>query len=441
MNNLTELIGITDFILLLLYAAAAWFVMRFLIFKGLQKKAYTVLLLFFILKLLGILVNNLLIVYYWKVADSLSYFAETKNLFNMIAGNVSNARYIFAPVADYDNAIKMDNLLSTTNTGSGLESNFFVTRVCALLYPLALGRFLLLNFFLCFIATIAQFKLYLVVVQRYPQIKKYSGICLLYLPTLILYASPIYKETLCFSFIGFLIYNLYQISKRHKIVSSIVYALINTAFILILKPYVIYTLLIAVAVVFFFKAVFLFYNRSVLGRMATVFILITCIITFSLNTQFFDPYIASFADVSNFFQQQYNGDFGESSSFELGEMEMSTVGLIKKAPAAFYATYFRPHLWEVRKPIMLLSAIESFVILLLTLAALIKNGIHIRAILKKDMPLTIMISYVLVFGIVIGLTTFNFGTLVRYKVPGLPFLWLFVILLLNYKPKPERAGF
>jgi hypothetical protein len=436
MNNLTELIGTADFLLLLIYATAAWFFMRFFVFKGHEKKVYTLLMVFFILKILGTVANNLLIVYYWKIADSLSYFEETKNLYHMILNNVSNVRYIFAPVTEYDNAIKLDNLLSATTSGSGLESNFFVTRVCTVLYPLALGKFLLLNFLLCFIATIAQFKMYLVLADRYPQIKKYLGICVLYLPTLLLYASPIYKETLCFSFIGFLVYNLYQVKKRHNIVSNTFSALLNTAFILLIKPYVVYTFLLALGAVLFFKAIFLFYTRSVLGRLLSIFILIVFSITFALNTEFFDPYIASFADVSNFFQQQYNGDFGESSSFQLGEMEMSTTGLLKKAPLAFYTTYFRPHLWEVRKPIMLLSAIESFAILLLTLAALIKNGIHIRAILKNDLPLTITISYVLVFGIIIGLTTFNFGTLVRYKVPGLPFLWLFTFLLLNYKPKP-----
>jgi hypothetical protein len=436
MNNLTDLIGNVDFLLLVLYAAAAWLLMRFFLFKGLEKRTYLILLIFFVLKILGFVTNNLLIIYYWKIADSISYYEETQNLCNMIVSNVSNVRYLFAPVTEYNNAIKLDNLLSATNSGAGLESNFFVTRFCTLLYPLALGKFLLLNFFFCFISTIAQFKIYLVLAKRYPHIKKYLGICVLYLPTLLLYASPIFKETLCLSFIGFSIYHLAQLNKRHGILGNTLGLLINLAFILLLKPYVIYTLLIAIGIVFIFKAIFFYYRHSILGKLLTLFILTASIIIFALNIDLLDPYIASFADMSNFFQQQYNGDFGESSSFELGEMEMSTVGFLKKAPLAVYASYFRPHLWEVRKPIMLVSAIESFAILLLLLAALIKNGLHLRDLLKNDLPLTIVISYVVVFGIVVGLTTFNFGTLVRYKVPGLPFLWIFTFLLLHYKPKP-----
>lgn len=436
MNNLTDLISNTDFILLLLYATVAWFVMRSFIFKGQKKATYNLLLLFFILKIIGSVTNNLLIIYYWKTADSLSYFGETQNLCNMIKGNVSNISYLFSSVTEYNSAIKLDNSLIATNSGAGLETNFFITRVCTLLYPLALGKFLLVNFFFCFIATIAQFKIYLVLAERYPRIKKFLGIAVLYLPTLLLYASPIFKETLCLSFMGFAINNLYQINKRHNIFSNGLGLVINVVFILILKPYVIYSLLLAIVIVLIFKAIFLFYSRSILGKLVTVVILVTSTTVFAFNTDLFDPYIASFADISNFFQQQYNGDFGESSSFELGEMEMSTVGLMKKAPLAFYATYFRPHLWEVRKPIMVISALESFAILILLLTALIKNGIHIRGLLKDDLPLTIAISYVLVFGIVVGLTTFNFGTLVRYKVPGLPFLWVFTFLLLTYKPKP-----
>jgi hypothetical protein len=436
MNKLTELIGHADFELLLLYAVMAWLLMRHFLFKGLEKSAYKLLLLFFVLKILGTLINNLLIIYYWKIADSLSYFDESQNLCNMILRNVSNVRYLFAPVTEYNGAIKLDNLLSATSSGSGLETNFFVTRVCTLLYPFALGRFLLLNFLFCFISTVAQFKLYLVLSQRYPNIKKYLGICILYLPTLLLYASPIFKETLCLSFIGFLIYHLWQLKNRHNILVNTLGLLVNLAFILIIKSYVVYTLLIAIGIVFLLKAIFLFYTHSILGKLFTLLMLIISVVIFALNTDLFDPYITAFVDMSNFFQQQYNGDFGESSSFELGEMEMSTFGFLKKAPLACYTTYFRPHLWEVRKPIMLVSAIENFALLLLLLAALIKNGIHVRDLLKKDLALAIVITYVIVFGIVVGLTTFNFGTLVRYKVPGLPFLWIFILLLLHYKPKP-----
>ncbi len=47
------------------------------------------------------------------------------------------------------------------------------------------------------------------------------------------------------------------------------------------------------------------------------------------------------------------------SNFDIGDMEPNVAGILKKLPTGFVATLYRPFVWEVRKPIMVLSAIES----------------------------------------------------------------------------------
>ena len=48
--------------------------------------------------------------------------------------------------------------------------------------------------------------------------------------------------------------------------------------------------------------------------------------------------------------------------------------------------------------------------------------------------------YSLVFALFVGATTLNFGTLVRYKIPAMPFylISIFLILDLNRKKKNPR---
>ncbi len=439
MNNLTELISNFDFFLLFIVAGLAYMFMRFIVFRKMDSRFHTMLIIVFALKILGTLINNLLIIYYWKTGDAISYYYEAKNIWKLIGNNPQNIRYIFNPVEQYDAIIKSDNILSATTSGAGQESNFLVTRICALLFPVSFGRFILLNFWFCLISTIAQFRLYIVISQRYPHIKKYLGICLLYMPTLLFYASPIFKETLCLSFIAFSIHHLYELSKRHNMISNGFLLLVNLTLILLLKPYVLYSFLIAVVIVYLFRIIFHFYGRSFISAAFTIMLFLSLTGVFIYNMDYLDPYIASFADVSNFFQQQYNDSFDDSSSFELGEVETSVAGILKKTPIAIYTTYFRPHLWEVRKPIVLFSALESFCIMILVILAFAKKGVYTRQVLKDDLPATIGLMYVIVFGAVVGLTTFNFGTLVRYKVPAVPFLWVFVFLLLCYKPKAVKA--
>ena len=54
------------------------------------------------------------------------------------------------------------------------------------------------------------------------------------------------------------------------------------------------------------------------------------------------------------------------SGYTLGDFDYSPSGMIRKIPLAINVSLFRPYLWEVKNPVMLLSAIESLVFLLFT---------------------------------------------------------------------------
>ncbi|MBL0182085.1 MAG: hypothetical protein IPP96_07260 [Chitinophagaceae bacterium] len=162
----------------------------------------------------------------------------------------------------------------------------------------------------------------------------------------------------------------------------------------------------------------------------------------SQNLDVFDSYIYSLIDISNL-NQQFYGPTSDTSSFEFGEIETSFAGLLTKMPLGLYTCYFRPHLWEINKPILLLSAIESFLCFWTLFYALVKKGRNFTAVLRKNLLTNIMFLFVLILGIIIGITTFNFGTLVRYKAPAVPFLWIFIFLLLsstNLKERFERRS-
>ncbi len=125
------------------------------------------------------------------------------------------------------------------------------------------------------------------------------------------------------------------------------------------------------------------------------------------------------------------------SGYSLGDYDYSAAGIIKKAPKAIWVSLYRPYLWEVRNPVMFMSAIESLAFLLFTLYVLIIGG------WKKVIPLVNkpMGAFCLVFAIsfafAVGLTTYNFGSLVRYKIPMLPFFAAFLFLL-HYNVKRSK---
>ncbi len=438
MDDVSYLIQTTDIFIFFAYSLFGYAIIRFIIFRNEDKHFYLTLKLFFGLKIISAIIMSLLTVFYWKVGDAISYFNEGENLIQLLKKDISNIKYFFLPVEFYSSQLKIDNELVRTVNGAGQEASFFISKLCALFYPLAMGKYLLVNFFFCFISIIAQLKLYIIIVKRYPHLKRIIAVCILFMPTLLLYSSTIYKETICYSCICFAINNLYNIKHNSSKTANYIFLIINVFFIFITKHYIISGFLIAAFLLLFFQFITLMLRHSIITRFMAITLLIVVGTFLYYNLEIFNPYILSFVDTSNTFQEYYNNDFGETSSFKIGEIEMSVEGLVKKMPIGFYSTYFRPHVWEVRKPIVLFSAIESCFILSLTLYTLVFKGRYIFELVSRDLFARMSLYYSIVLGIIIGLTTFNFGTLIRYKVPVVPFAWLFVFILLYYVPTKKK---
>lgn len=73
---------------------------------------------------------------------------------------------------------------------------------------------------------------------------------------------------------------------------------------------------------------------------------------------------------------------------------------------------------------MLLSALEGFAALILVLSALFyvfKN--NSKLLINPPSFVAVSLIFVVLFGTAIGMSTYNFGTLVRYKIPALPFFF------------------
>ncbi len=433
---MNRLISPIDYLLLFIFSIAIYLLLKKTIFKNLDIIFHKIFAAFFFFKIFAILCYTLLVIYFWKLADSVTVYDEAKNLITLISQNISNISLIFLPADSYSSIIQLDSKLVSHPGATGLESNFFLTRTSTIFYPIALGKYLLINFWFAVFSAIAQFKLYLTMIKVYPQVSQNIGLSLLFIPMVIFYGSPIYKETLCLSFLCFLVSGMYNLLKHRNIFFNIVISLVCSFFIFLVKSYVFYALFLAIVFAYFFHFLSKTGRKNFIGLFFVLVILGVLVFLFISNFAFIELYALQMVDTSNFFQQIYNNDDG-SSAFEFGQIETSLRGLLLKIPVGLYTCYFRPHLWEVNKPILILSAIESTICLLLLCYALIKKGRNIGLLFKQNILTLIMFLFVIIMGIIIGLTTFNYGTLMRYKVPSTPFVWIFSFLLLKTE-KPQK---
>lgn len=113
------------------------------------------------------------------------------------------------------------------------------------------------------------------------------------------------------------------------------------------------------------------------------------------------------------------------SVYDLGPLEPTLPSFLSKFPLATFTALFRPFLTEGQKGVVLLASLEATFMFLLFLYLSIRYNlfkIMIRIYKEKVMFYLFIFSIFLLF--FIGLTSGNFGNLVRYRVPPYFFFWL-----------------
>jgi len=148
--------------------------------------------------------------------------------------------------------------------------------------------------------------------------------------------------------------------------------------------------------------------------------------------------VGSMMEQAVIIQDDLKRDYYGTNSFDIGTFDASISGMLSKTPQALTAGLFRPFLWEARTPFMLLSGVENFFLLVLSLLVLFKMRLNLFRVFIDDAFLLSLALFVVAFGFFIGLTIANFGALVRYRIILLPFLVIILFRLRYLYKKAEE---
>jgi hypothetical protein len=170
-------------------------------------------------------------------------------------------------------------------------------------------------------------------------------------------------------------------------------------------------------------------NLSFLGVVAGGFIFFSRSFSQELNKYSLDR-LAKTAETTRDWIAYASGD--EGSAYDLGSFDPTIQGMALKFPAAVAVTLYRPFIWEAKKIVVLFSALEALLFLAGTLYVVLKLGLFsFLGKIFRDPNLCFFLIFSLIFAFAVGISSYNFGALSRYKIPCLPF-YAALLLIVYY---------
>jgi hypothetical protein len=383
---------------------------------------------------------------YYGGGDTLNYFHD---------GNVV-AKLVFSnPLGFFD--VLVNGRTPETMMHFGPETGmpiykdkptFFVVRVAAPIVFLAGGSFVVTTLIFALFSFYGNWRLYKVFISEFPDLKKEMAVAFLFIPSVFFWGSGLLKDTITLSCIGFYTYSFYKIFiQREKIFVNSLIIFMASYLILQIKPYIIFALLPGSIIWIINKQVISMKNK-VIKALTGPFLLVLGIgsgyLLLSNMGDLLGLYsLDSVLDRAVITNSDLKADYYKGNSVDIGEFEATVPSMLSKAPVAINLALFRPYIWEANNLVMLISGLECLVMLLFTLKVLFKTRFFgAFPIIYKNHLLSFSIIFSLFFAFSVGISTSNFGSLVRYRIPVLPFFIasIYIIQFIYERAKRENLA-
>lgn len=386
------------------------------------------------IKLFSGIMIGLIYTFYYEGGDTFAYFNQGKIISKVLSENFGlGLRILFSNGEVDPYTYKYTSLIYYYQ----FKPEFLIVKIAGLFCFLGFNSYSVVAIYFGLFSFSGLWAMYKAWVSIQPNMEKLFAIALFFIPSVFFWGSGILKDSITLGATGWLFSSFCNIAVfPNKIIKNLIIAIVCIYLIYIIKIYI----LLAFLPPFVFW-IFLIQNRKIQNHTARklllpLFVLLGVTASFFLfnnitqgNEKYNLDSIGQRAKISADWLYYVSVKEG-GSAYYLGELDGSIESMIRLAPNALFVTLFRPFIWESKNPLMLISALEVFMITIFFIITIIKIGLF-NAFKKtfSDPFIFLCFSFSVIMAIGVGLTTFNFGTLVRYKIPLLPFYFAYISTL------------
>lgn len=440
-----EYLTIVDFILTPIYLFIVYAISRII-----QKSKidvfpeYNYYLKALTLKIAGALGLCLIYTLYYNGGDTTQYFADSISVNKVLFSN---------PSGGYDiifHGLTRDKL-GYFNAEIGYPAYFrdpstsFIVQVVSLITILGFRSYFATTIIVAWISFSGIWNLYRVFLSEFPKLHRELTIAIFYIPSVLIWGSGILKDTFTLSAVGYFTYAFYQgYIKGNGVIKNTIVIILSSYVIIIVKSYIFIALVPGALIWLVSNLVGRIKGRFLKYSIAPIFLFFTLSGAYFIINYMGDS-LGKFSsdkllDRAVVTQRDLKSDYYKGNAFDIGEFDNDISSILSVSPKALLAGLFRPFLWEANNILMIASGLENLWFLYMSILVLYKTRIlgFFKFFFRHHL-LTFSLVFSLFFFFSVGLSTSNFGSLVRYKIPAVPFFIASLIIINGYL-KQDAGG-
>jgi hypothetical protein len=372
---------------------------------------------------------TLIYTYYYldrSLADTFRYFDDSFYLHQLLLENPKE--YFLVMIGVHSEVRESIPLLeSMTNWFPALRSPMYndnrtVIRINVVMRLFSFGSYYVHMCLFAFMGFVGQMFVFKAFQKYFLKKEVWLGFVIFLIPSLVFWTSGILKEGPLFLALGCLLYIMEKVGRKGFTKKDLITVALLFLFLFHMKFYV------GLMLVPVFTLHWLFNKWQEVTRWKLVLCNYSSYFVLAVVWHFI-RFKWSLFTVFKWKKKDFEGlaeSMDARSLIDTYDLEDNALSFLINIPQGLFNALFRPLLWEAYSPLILLNAIEN--VMLLGFMALC---FYFRKKVKfSDMSLYFLI-YSITLLVVVGMVTPILGSLVRYKIPALPFLLMFCVSILD----------